>query len=389
MRLYDYQKSAVAWHAAKKYSINAFVMGLGKTVTALALHRLVSDSTLVVCPKYLIQNWKDEVVKFNIQGHIEFINYAMFKNLKDRRYDLIVVDEAHYLKTPSSKRSKLFMDYIVDKPPTHLLLMTGTPCKNDVSELYNLLRLCNVKHKDPEITKFRNNIFSFKSKFMNQKIKKFGKKVIRDFSGFKNRSEYISLCKPYILKKTLDEVKLPSKVDKVLTVGNLSLDNELSKLLKKFDKDAYMTLKAKTAKAVAPYTVDHCKTMKAQCVIFTDHIGSCEFIAGELEVPFIHGSVDTDKRNKIIDDFKNGEDQFLVATYKTAGVGLNLVNANYMVFNDLPFVPADLEQAKARILRLGQSRTCFYYYMALSDLYWKLHAMLKNKTEVLSTALDL
>ena len=55
-----------------------------------------------------------------------------------------------------------------------------------------------------------------------------------------------------------------------------------------------------------------------------------------------------------------------------------------MIFNDLPFVPADLDQAKARIRRIGQDKKCFYYYIVSSETDNKLLDMLKRKNRDIS-----
>jgi SNF2 family DNA or RNA helicase len=53
-----------------------------------------------------------------------------------------------------------------------------------------------------------------------------------------------------------------------------------------------------------------------------------------------------------------------------------------MVFNDLPWVPADLQQAEKRIHRIGQQERCFYYYVidpGMGELIYKtLEAKIKD-----------
>jgi SNF2 family DNA or RNA helicase len=373
----------MSWHIEKKYSVNAFVMGLGKTAVALGMHQTVGGKTLVVCPKYLITNWREELDKFKIGGHVEFVNYAMFKTLPKHAYDLVIVDEAHYLKTVNSVRSRRFYDYISTYPPDYLLMLTATPCKNDVSELYNLLRLCNIYHGDKAISRFRGSDFLFKRRYMKEYIMRMGSRTVKKYSGFINRDEYKELGSRYILKKRITDVQLPPVVNQTLTVGDFSLDHKFEKLENKFDKKAYMTVKKESAMRLAQYTAKHAQTMDGQVVIFTDHVKSAEKIAEKLEVMPIHGGVNATTREHIIGGFKEGRAKYLVATYKTAGVGLTLVNANYMIFNDLPFIPADLEQAKGRIRRIGQEKTCFYYYLGMSEMYFKLQSLLERKTKVL------
>lgn len=388
MKLYDYQVEAVEFAKQKKYSINSFVMGLGKTVVALGLAREVSKKTLIVCPKFLLENWREEVLKFGTSGYVQFINYAKLSNEKLDEFDLVIVDEAHYVKNVMARRSDKLYNAIAQNPPKYLIMLTATPMKNNVGEIFNLLRFCNIHHKDRAISKFKNLQFRFNNKFMElQKFKIKGRNV-SNFKGFKNREEFKELAFKYVYKKKLSDVYLPPAVHTQLNVGDFSSDNDIESLMLEFDKEHFMTLKASMALKLSDFTIEYVKEMREQCIIFTDHIKSAAKIAEKLGVPMITGSVQVEERNKIIDDFKSGKVKYLVATYKSAGMGLSLINCRYMIFNDLPFVPADIDQARGRISRVTQERTCFYYYVGLSKMYFKLFQTLKKKAEVLKIALS-
>jgi len=247
MELYKYQQDALEWHLEQRYSINAFVMGLGKTAVALAMHKRIATKTLVICPKYLIQNWKEEVEKFDARGDIRYINYASLHKVKIESYDLIILDEAHFIKNPASQRSKQLITFIALKPPKYLLMLTGTPCKNDVSEVFNLMNICDTHHQDKGFRKFAGSLQKFKNRYMKKHNMKIGKRRFTKYYGLQRREEYIEMVQKYLIKKTLKEVDLPAAIHKTLAVGDFSMDKELQKLLSEFDKDAYMTIKKKTA----------------------------------------------------------------------------------------------------------------------------------------------
>lgn len=383
MELYDYQQEAVERHMAKRHSINTFTMGLGKTLIALQMHKTIGGKTLVICPKFLIQNWKDEMATHGVGGDIDFVNYAKINTTPLKQYDFIVCDEAHYVKTPSSLRSKGVERLVRCRPPEYLLLLTATPCKNDVSELFNLLQLVNFFHKDKSIEKFKDSLMTFKRHFMKSHVLSLKRRSVTKFYGFKNQQEYTTLYNRYCVRKKLAEVDLPETVHKILRVGDFSLDADFKELTTKFNKEAYMTLKAKTALLLADYTSKYILDFDGQCIIFTAHVKSAAKLSEKLKCPMITGQVKAAEREDIIRRFKSGFEKYLVATYATVGVGYTLTNCNYMVFNDLPFMPSDLDQARGRIRRLSQEKTCFYFYVGMSEMYFKLFNKLRKKAEVL------
>ena len=57
--------------------------------------------------------------------------------VRARRWDLVVVDEAHHLKNRATAGYRL-LDALKSR---FLLLLTATPVENDLEELYNLVTL--------------------------------------------------------------------------------------------------------------------------------------------------------------------------------------------------------------------------------------------------------
>jgi SNF2 family DNA or RNA helicase len=79
---------------------------------------------------------------------------------------------------------------------------------------------------------------------------------------------------------------------------------------------------------------------------------------------------------------------FIVATIGSMSVGVNLQAANYMVFNDYPWVPADLAQAEKRIHRIGQKSNCFYYYIFSSGVDENIFQTILDKLKITREVTD-
>lgn len=137
-------------------------MGLGKTAQALMIaERLQAQSVLVVCPSSVKLNWlrecdvwleKDPALHL-ISGRgckaftpgfdlYEVVNYDLltYTDFSECDYDLVIYDEAHYMKTPESQRT---IGGAMIRSARRLML-TGTPIQNRPKELWQLLILCGV-----------------------------------------------------------------------------------------------------------------------------------------------------------------------------------------------------------------------------------------------------
>lgn len=144
-------------------------MGLGKTAQALDLiDAMVGvEHALVICPSSVKLNWlkecdvwlKEPRVRHLMNGRglkvmtpgfkmITVANYDILdhSDFTGAEYDLVVFDEAHYLKNMKAKRTKAAHAI----PAAKRLLLTGTPIVNRPMEIFSLLLLCGVVTKSQE-----------------------------------------------------------------------------------------------------------------------------------------------------------------------------------------------------------------------------------------------
>ena len=80
-------------------------------------------------------------------------------------------------------------------------------------------------------------------------------------------------------------------------------------------------------------------------------------------VPFLHGGVSKNQRDRMVADFQNGSavSPLLLVSLKAGGVGLNLTAASQVVHFDRWWNPAVEDQATDRAWRIGQERTVFVH----------------------------
>lgn len=91
------------------------------------------------------------------------------------------------------------------------------------------------------------------------------------------------------------------------------------------------------------------------------HKAAAELMAARLErrkppvdCRVLHGDVPQQDRQKIVDDFQNGEFDVLISTIAVGGVGITLTRSDTILFIEEDWVPANNRQMEDRLYRIGQ-----------------------------------
>lgn len=157
-------------------------VGLGKTISAgLIISELLIrgriSKMLIVCPKLLIPQWKEELkIKFNIDSQkavgrdlatydpennlavITTYNSARiyFDEIAKKGFDMLILDEAHKLRNlygtdKPPEVAKRFKKALADRLFKYVLMLTATPIQNRLWDLYSLVDLLTVArgHENP------------------------------------------------------------------------------------------------------------------------------------------------------------------------------------------------------------------------------------------------
>lgn len=419
--LAPHQKTAVKFGLNRPYCILALKQGLGKTLVALDIANRSSSKVLVICPSYLIPNWEEEIRKFFPEKIISVFDsakkfYKVFDtdivlvsyDLSGRfKYlfewcDIIIMDEAHYIKDMETRRSENVHREVYEGAPKRMLLLTGTPIQNAVHEFYSLIALCYYHpswgeeppflNKYPDFTTFADH-FSKRIEFHRDVYSKGGQhsrvKCVK-WEGLKNKEELKSWLKPIYLRMNDDVLDLPPLVFVPVYASRRS-DPELWEAFINFNKDNSSTksdIKAKVANEAAKFTIDYVRDLaetEDKIIIYTAHVDAAHTIAKALRVTPITGQMTPKKRKEIAGNFTHGTNRYLVATYAFS-TGVTLIQSNNIVINDPPWVPGILEQAYYRIKRIGQTKTCYIHQIYTSIQTQKIYDSLAKKIETIKEA---
>jgi len=174
--LWPFQKANLAYALRREHCLIADEPGLGKTMTAIVYaNEIRAKRVLVVCPAGLRRQWAQKIREWSTMEwdyHTHLVNagrhgvhptaewtivsydlcrtMAIGRALARANYDLLVLDEAHYLKTQTAERTRAIfgggrnpMFEALASRARHIMALTGTPLPNRPREAYSLARgLC-------------------------------------------------------------------------------------------------------------------------------------------------------------------------------------------------------------------------------------------------------
>ena len=449
-----FQKAGIEYALGKQHVIIGDEMGLGKTIQAVGVVNANEDinNVLVICPASLRLNWRNEARKwlvreFNIgvvdcsdypeDANFLIINYDVLKKHHDRLrkvdWDVVIIDEAHYLKNPKAQRTKEIFgkkgkgkkkgEYEVAPLKTNkFIALTGTPILNRPVELWPMLSAF-----DPD--DLGKNWFSFTKRFCNAHRNRFG----FDVSGASNLEELQLRLRENVLIRRLkkDVLKdLPAKIRQVIELpsdemGSVVREREAYKrhqkdlerlkaeveLAKASDneeeyKNAINTLKEGISAAFSelaalrhdvavekiPAVIEHLKNAleEGPVVCFAHHRDVLEAIQEAiLDSRIIYGGTPLEERQAAVDDFQNGKYDLFLGSIKAAGVGLTLTRASRVIFAELDWTPSSISQAEDRCHRIGQEDSVLVQHIVLEEsLDANIAKTLVGKQNVIEKALD-
>jgi len=419
-KLYNHQKLGKDFILKRKYVLIGDQPGLGKTLQALAALVETDKVALIVCPAFLRENWKNEVDKFtNLSSRIVtskekyetvpdvlIVSYEGAKNVpREIPFGFIILDESHYIKNYQAKRTKSVVELVGASSPEYLVALSGTPILNSVIEFYTILKLLSYCPSGTNgIPIAERSQYAFSAKFSNKQTREInvpsrrGSSTVKltEYRGVRNVDTLKSYLRGKYLRRLASKVlDLPRVTDIPLKVtgNNKTLD---AKLMAEFQDwldsgggkltEHITHLKIASAMNKVPSTaklVIDLVEQGEQVVVFSDHRDPVQTILNSLPQNVTHdklvGGMSSQSRQEIVQRFQAKKLQVVVCTIGAASTGITLTSACKMVFNDLPWRPADLEQARRRIDRISQKRPVTIYNMIGGDFDSKLQDKLQEK----------
>jgi len=401
MNLYDYQEDGVRWmleretHKDKGKPMGGFLcdeMGLGKTIQLISVMlRNPVKNTLVIVPKSIVTQWKQEIHKFAPQISVfvyDGLNRSReLKNLTDNditlcpysllneedpvihklKWNRIILDEAHEIRNRRSRRFK----------SAHALasdirwIVTGTPVFNKVDDFVSLCMFlgidrltvqCNLdkirsmyvlrrtKNEDsipkchfenieldmyPEEKKMYEHVFSESQEMIRE--------MLRNSSG--NTSIY-----------NMDILECLLRARQAMIWPQLYVDGMSKKMQQDFEPWVGRSKKLETLFQMISEHQDE------KSIIFCQFMGEMNYIQENLQCPVfrIDGSCSKERRESQLNEFRRApSNSVFIIQVKAGGQGLNIQCASRVYITSPAWNPGTELQAIGRCHRTGQTKEVY------------------------------
>jgi hypothetical protein len=419
--LRDYQREGVGWmEFLRRMSFGGCLaddMGVGKTAQVLAMLetrralRAAGETvapSLVVVPRSLVFNWKQEAERFtpqlrvldytgterDVTGFAEhdliLTTYGTLRRdavrLKDVEFDYIVLDEAQAVKNADTESAKAVRLLRGD----HRLALSGTPVENHLGELWALFEFLNP------------------GMLGSASVFKMAGSAARN-PDEETRRMLAHALRPFILRRTKEQVarELPPKTEQTvhceMESAQRQLYNELRQhyrdaLLKRIETDGMAKSKIQVLEALLrlrqaachPGLIDPKRKSENsgkldvllarlrevldeghKALVFSQFTSLLRIVRDRLDservvYEYLDGA--TRDRQARVERFQNDADcRLFLVSLKAGGLGLNLTAAEYVFLLDPWWNPAVEAQAVDRAHRIGQTQHVFAYRLIARD----------------------
>ena len=425
---YQYQLEGIQYGLNHDRWLLLDAPGLGKTLQLIYLAQELKEREglehcLIVCGlNTLKNNWKDEIHKhsdlscmilgerktkngkvrigsvqerlddlrrpieeFFIITNIQTLrNDEIIKELKKNKtnkIDMIVLDEGHVCKSPTSTQGK----NLLKLNAKYMILATGTVLMNSPLDAYVPLKWIGADRST--YTNFKFYYCNFTGPFNNIIV------GYRFMDILKDQLEKVSL------RRNKDLLDLP---EKTVITEYVDMNDKQSKFYENITEGIVQQVdkvKMTTASVLAMVTrlrqatacpsiltsenipsskIERATDLARQIIengdkviifsTFKESLRDLEEEFKDIEHVVCHGDIDDAEINKRRNYFQNDERcKLMLATWQKMGTGVTLNAASYEVFLDIPWTEAVFTQAQDRIHRIGSKKPVFIYNLVCKN----------------------
>lgn len=416
LKPFPYQNDGIEYGLKNKRFILADEPGLGKTAQSIKI-AIESNSfpCLIICPASLKLNWqrewhmwsdrkamilndanrhswwmfaKPELNPFGTgaKADVFIVNYESLKkyfvqdiargelklsnitfNPQISIFKSVIIDEAHRLKDPSTQQSKFAKGIVSGKE--YILALTGTPIVNTQEDLVSILGIID-RLKD------FGGVSMFRAKWLDKaKLPALGE-ILKETCFIRRRKSEVLKDLPAKLR-SIFPTELSNQVEYDIALNDLKrylteykqkTDAEAARLLRMKALVQIGILKGLSAIGKIDTVVEYVNevTKAGEKIVLFCHLRA---VGSALKEAFpdacvIRGGMAGHMKQANIDRFQQDpEAKVIICSIKAAGVGITLTASSRVLFVELPWHPADLNQCEDRSHRIGQkdSVQCTYF----------------------------
>jgi len=410
---FSYQYEGVAFLYPRQEAVLADEMGLGKTMQAitairLLLHKKELRRVLLICPKPLVTNWSREFELWAPEIPVSVVegdqtkrlwqwqqskspliiaNYelvhrdrALFSEIDQMHFDLVVLDEAQRIKNRSSATSQVVRSI----SRTRSWGLTGTPVENSQEDLVGIFEFLAPGFLSPDLKPRRMG-----RTVRDYVLRRTKAQVLVDLPPKLYKDANLELTnaqqESYEMAENHGTLKLTDMGDSVSIQHVFELILRLKQICN-FDPATGSSSKLERIEA----DLEEVAASGQKAIVFSQWVGTLTRLSKKLQRfgPLeYHGKISPNRRDAVIQRFRSDpSSHVLLMSYGAGGVGLNLQFANYVFLFDRWWNPAVEEQAINRAHRIGVSGPITVTrFLMLSTIEERIDMILQEKRELFDT----
>lgn len=188
---------------------------------------------------------------------------------------------------------------------------------------------------------------------------------------YKAESDFIEWVKDTKGKEAAEKVSRTAQISSIETLKQLAVKGKLKQAIN-WIEDFLQSDKKLVVFATHHFVIDYLMTSFPDISVKID------------------GRVSQTERQVAVDKFQNDDNiKLFVGNIEAAGIGITLTKASDVVFLELPWTPAKLEQAIDRLHRIGQKfSVTVYFLLANNTIEERIAKLLDIKRKIVDGILD-
>lgn len=418
-------------------------MGLGKTIQSISAilslkeEGKLDQGALIIAPAGLLTNWERELSNFapELSHHVHYgakrkssvsgidganivlSSYGTVVRDEDifqnRDWSLVVIDEAHLIKNPSSCRAKAIKNITAQRR----IALSGTPVENNLAELWSIMdfvipgylgSLCRFtkEYRIPiELARNREaaeRLRRITAPFILRRLKT-DKEIIPDLPDKVVINEYAAMTIEQVAlyeataTAALAHIKAAEGIERRgLVMSLITSLKQISNHPRNWDKESNPDLERSGKARLLLDLLAAAFEAGERVLVFSQYVEMLGILDKEIEKnlglkPFmLHGGMPKAKRDQAVDAFQRerGAGVFLISL-RAGGIGLNLTAASRVFHYDLWFNPAVENQATDRAFRIGQDKKVFVHRLiSRGSLEERIDKLLNSKRSLAEISLS-
>lgn len=441
---WDFQRASLHYASRRTHTLIADDMGLGKSPMGVMYSNLIqARRNLLIIPSSIKRQWVTRIYEWSVETPTVYVingqrsgvnphsnwvicsygdtDKELLAVMMAQDWDLMIFDEAHYLKTPNARRTRNILGHghtpgLISRA-ARVLALTGTPLLNRPREAYTLARGLHweaIEWQSQDKFEARYNPSS-----MISGIRKDGTPYQRLIEDTRNlpelqmrmRGNYMTR---HLFRDVMPQVEYPEyeliwanetkPVTEALIAESLldfdpdqieaapALTNDMKEMAARDAARKQMGIAL--APQVADYIANICESGE-KVVVVGHHHEVLDIILGKLHkygaVPN-DGRTPTGRRDKLREKFVSDPScRVIVGNLKVLGEGVDGLQfaSRTIIFAEADWVPSTNKQAVARLARPGQElRVQVGFFVAKGGISARILARAVEKEQTIHQTLD-